>query len=788
MKKIKNIKKNAGNFIIIIMFISAILFMTVGFAAYGKTVNIGGTAKLKPDGTIYISNVSVVPNSLKHATADPDWTAHNIDFNLTFTTTQNQASANDYGAEFNVTMVNDSSYDYVYSAPDYTPRINRKSNNASIDSSYLGYRTDGIKTGDVIPSKTSITFKIIFTFTNPLSRDTDTFIIDGDFAPTVTEDTSASLYASVDESIEGNLRGNNTMAAYTITVTNTYNVRKSFSITIGTDKFDVKDENLNNNIEYSIDANTTEEIFTFYIVKKQGTEHITNTERVSVFVNTDGQEQINAGRITVLVDQNSSYDDLNAPIISNVNAVISDTEGSVDLSWTGRDDESYPTNYTVIVYKDENELRRVTTADDAPKITITGLAEGTYSFTVVGTDAFGNTATETEITNATIAEGHACKISNITAKWRYTVTFRLSNMKTKSQETAIRGTDYTTRIEASSGYYLPGSITITVGRTTLSQNGYEYDSDTGNIKIFGSYITDNITITATANSGGCLLEGTKILLADGTYKNIEDIKYWDLLKVYDHVNGGMTDVYPIWIEQPGTSNSYVKIEFDDGNILKVVNHHSLFDVDKRKYVDVEDKNEFGIGSRVYEIIDNKLKIVKVTNMEIVEEQVKYYNVVSTGYYNIIANNLLTTDTTSSISNIYGFNDNAIYSENYYKISKEKGLEYKDISFIPHYLYKGLNLRNALSLINKALNTNFLNSFVSSNTLPQINRNGENYFIVTTSEDKVDMQNIEKNLYKENSIYKIPIKGPAYYIETSTNKIYKAGEKITVTNSIHLKAI
>lgn len=782
MKKEKNIEQT----VIILLFVIAICLMTIGFAAYGKTVNINGTATIKGNGRVYIS--SVQKGTMVNATSNPEYTDSSVDFNLSFTTSA-QAGNNNYSAAFDITITNDSVYDYIYSTPTYAHTINRQSNGGSIDPSYLAYTISGIDSGDTIAAKSSATFTITFTFTNPLiDNQYDTFVIDGDFAPTVTQEVIERLYATVNESIVGDLRGSNTMAAYTITVMSTYATQKTFTITLDTNKFDIKDSNLNNTVQYTINANDPGQTYTFYIVKKSGTDHYTDTERVGILVDTTGQTQFSAGRVTVLVDQTNYYRDENAPLISNVAAEIVDTEGYAKITWSGRDLETYPTGYTVIAYRNGTEVKRSSTQSDETELTMTGLQEGDYYFVVIGTDPSGNTATATEIANATTSEGHACKSNNVTLKWRYTVTFSLTNIQSKSQETAIRGTNYSTRLTPNNNYTID-SLSITIGGNTVTKNvEYTYNENNNTINIGGQYITGNIVVTASATRGTCLVEGTKILLANGRYKNIEDIKYWDLLKVYNHVNGGTTEVYPIWIEKEGKSSNYTKIEFSDGSILKVVNSHSLFDVDKLKYVDVSNKNEFGIGSRIYKLDHDKLKIVKVTNIERINETVKYYNIVSTVYYNIIANDLLTSDTTSSISNIYGFNEDATYSENYYKISNEKGLDYNDICFIPYYLYNGLNLRNAKSLIGNSLDTNFLSTFVNRNTLEPITKNGDNYFIVTTSKDEVDERNISNYLYKEYSIYEVPTNEDICYIETSRNIIYKPGDNIIVQNSMYLKAI
>lgn len=424
---------------------------------------------------------------------------------------QRYSGQTDYIAEFDVTITNDSVYDITYSTPVYQHRINRQLDGSIIDPSYLNYQVTGINTGDIIPSKSSVTFKITISFTNPLSDEQyDTFVIDGEFTPTVTENKNARLYASIDETITGNLRGSNTSAAYTVTVMNTYDTQKTFTLSLNTDKFDIRDASMNSPAEYTINANEPGQTFTFYLVKKNGVQHYTDTERVGVLVDTDGQSQFSAGVVSVLVDQNNFYRDENAPLINNVTAEIVNTVGSATVSWSGRDIETTsPVGYTIIIYKDGVEQDRVdTTEEETNKAskTLTGLGEGTYYFTVIGEDAAGNTATQTEINNAEVnVEGHASKSSEIELKWTYRISFTLPKCTQKQSQNVTRGTNFTTTFTPNNNYAITG-ISITVGGRTMPTSGYTASNNNRNLTIYGDYITGDIVVTATTQStggGGC---------------------------------------------------------------------------------------------------------------------------------------------------------------------------------------------------------------------------------------------------------------------------------------------
>jgi hypothetical protein len=215
----------------------------------------------------------------------------------------------------------------------------------------------------------------------------------------------------------------------------------------------------------------------------------------------------------------------------------------------------------------------------------------------------------------------------------------------------------------------------------------------------------------------------------------------------------------------------------------------LFDCEKNKYVDVSNKNEFDVGSKVFKLKNNKLKEVKVTKIEYIEENIEYFDVLSTTHYNVIANDFITTDIITQYANIlYDFDDNAVFKY-FTRVSNSEQIDYKDVNYIPYNLFKGCNLNNTLYLVeNSGMNMESLGKFLLDREKEQITKHGERHYIVTTSEDKVNSKNVDNYLYKENSIYTFPKIGAKYFIDTATNKTYKEGEKFVVYNSTHFKVV
>lgn len=221
------------------------------------------------------------------------------------------------------------------------------------------------------------------------------------------------------------------------------------------------------------------------------------------------------------------------------------------------------------------------------------------------------------------------------------------------------GGNYSGSISANSGYSTPGSVTVMMNGRNLTSSEYTFRNGTVTITI---PVDGDIEITASCPWNWCLIEGTMIALADGTTIPIEEVNYDTLLKVWNYETGSVGAEYPAWIEKAATTMTYRVTRFDDGTELKTAGWHGVFDVDQNAFVSIDGEG-FGVGSRIYKVNENdELEIITVTEVEIVEEEVNYYHVVSSKYYNIIANSVITTDGAVYLSNLYGFDENIKWPE------------------------------------------------------------------------------------------------------------------------------
>lgn len=92
----------------------------------------------------------------------------------------------------------------------------------------------------------------------------------------------------------------------------------------------------------------------------------------------------------------------------------------------------------------------------------------------------------------------------------------------------------------------------------------------------------------TVVTGGCVVEGTKIQMGDGTLKNIEEVKVGDLIKTPSGVDTVTHAWNPDTLED-GTPECF-EIEFEDGYSVTVSDKHKFLVSEKDNFMWVEAKD------------------------------------------------------------------------------------------------------------------------------------------------------------------------------------------------------
>ena len=149
----------------------------------------------------------------------------------------------------------------------------------------------------------------------------------------------------------------------------------------------------------------------------------------------------------------------------------------------------------------------------------------------------------------------------------------------------------------------------------------------------------------------CYLRGTLITLADGSTKVVEEISYEDELLVWDFDNGCFASAKPLWIKQAQMTKRYYRFKFDDGTEIGLVGQngkcHRLFNVEKQEFISGTD---FHVGEHTFNV---KGEVVKLVGIEIVEQEVEFYNIVTDFHMNCFTNGLLTS---TQYNNVYPIKD------------------------------------------------------------------------------------------------------------------------------------
>lgn len=782
-------KNNRLILIISIITFSILFGTTVGYALYGARMVGTGSVTFKAPGEIAITDVTLSGHNHLNNPSNPEFTADSVVFDLEFEVENNNALQDEFYADYAVTITNDSFSDYSFASSVFRPSVETV-NNQDMN---VTYDTIGIDLGEVIPALSSKTFTLRI---NMFPTKPGTYNVNGDTGMELEENDNVptgSLMASIPKNSQVDLRGVVTRDSVVVTVINTFETSQTFSFSSNNSNFEIVNSSGNTLGNQTIGANTTQD-YTIYIQRKSGITFASNSQSLNlVFIKTDAN--VSLGTVTALVDIDQTLLDDDAPIISNVQATFVADNGKVNLTWSATDISEID-HFIIEAYDNtDTKIKTYTTTSNSRNYTATDLTNGTYYFKVYGYDVKQNDGT-VQATTCTTNEGKCSRSTSSSYTWFFTVTYNLSNgLSTTSSTEAIINTEYTGRITVSGNYRLPTSITVNMNGQNLT-SGYSYSSSNGNITI--NNVTGNITITASGRSSGtCLVKGTKVLLSDETYKNIENITYNDLLTVWSYDSGSITYEYPIWIEKISTTDHYQKTTLSDGTVLKTVGYHGVFSPTYNQFISVDDYDKFKVGIKVQKVENGKLKEVTITKIEQINETINYYHVVSTRYYNIIANNVLTTDGTVILSNLYGFDKNITWPKNIRNSvinNKNEIYDYSEFSDImPYYMFKALRAEEGKYLNNYGLTKDLFRYYLLNNQMNEAmllevptNNKGNRVWMVTTNKDS-NINSLD-HLYEEGSYYTLPkVLGVYRWYSTSEDKYYKPLDKVKVEHSMHFIA-
>jgi len=155
---------------------------------------------------------------------------------------------------------------------------------------------------------------------------------------------------------------------------------------------------------------------------------------------------------------------------------------------------------------------------------------------------------------------------------------------------------------------------------------------------------------------GCFAAGTKITMADGSVRNIEDVREGDRILTFDHETGKLT-AQEVCIAFAGDCSDHAfSLHFEDGTEVSVVGIHDLFEQESMKYVRISDDHaEEFVGKHFYSIA--KKAFVKLSCVTRSVEKTPFYSLYTKYNFNAIANGMLSLpDDVDMHLNLYEFGE------------------------------------------------------------------------------------------------------------------------------------
>lgn len=211
----------------------------------------------------------------------------------------------------------------------------------------------------------------------------------------------------------------------------------------------------------------------------------------------------------------------------------------------------------------------------------------------------------------------------------------------------------------------------------------------------------SVTKSKVTLSGSCLLEDTKVLLANGTYKMAKDLTVNDKVLSLNHFTGQYEATNLSFVVVNEGIFDVVDLTFENEKRITIALGHGFYNCDRQKY-------EIYYGEEFFDHIGEKFVSVemsgdgivntpvKLVSVQIRKEYKKIYSPISAFNYNLVANDMLTIpDDVEGIFDMYQYDENLVVkSEISNYIFNICGLlDYDDFKeYAPEYAFDIMNFK------------------------------------------------------------------------------------------------
>lgn len=376
----------------------------------------------------------------------------------------------------------------------------------------------------------------------------------------------------------------------------------------------------------------------------------------TVNITTNGTHDV-SGKASVVVAVPSSQPTLNAPTIAINDKTLTITNPASNGNFVTK--FKVFSNGTALT---EAVIKGSTTTVDLSTLLTTA---GTYSITAKASAANFNDSAASSAVEYIVQAAQKYTIT-VTNTGSYDITFTQNGVTLTTVAGSGAGGSGSGSFEAEAGTVTSDAgFALYMNNNTVCTGGVTVDSATSIRPTFT--ITGDGTITV---DPWCLIEGTQITLADGSTKAVENITYDDELLVWNFYAGRFDKAKPTWIKVAEVAPRYNLVKFSNGSEVGFVGaggekgYHRIFNKEAGAFTHTGCKDTPN-GTTTFA---QDGTFPTVVSQEVVEKEVKFYNVITDKHYNIFANGILTS---CRLSNKYRIEDMKYVGEKLISDEQEK---------------------------------------------------------------------------------------------------------------------
>ena len=262
-----------------------------------------------------------------------------------------------------------------------------------------------------------------------------------------------------------------------------------------------------------------------------------------------------------------------------------------------------------------------------------------------------NSSTTTMPSNLTVVNGMEAKYSDINSACvdvsKLTKDGPTGEVWDFSASTTVSGT---TTYSGYLAHSSPSGLAIKSGTRdydaiTVAQFSYTDAAGATYYYFVGYFMPNQVSSSSSGGTSPCVTPDTLVTLADGSQKRIDEVTYEDQLLVWDFYNGEYASAPSAIIFDHGyDNNTVIKLKFDDGTEVKVVNLHQFMDADLNKLVSINEESvaDF-VGHKFVKCNGNGYSTVTLVDYEVTKEYEQALGIISAEHYNIIVGDMLSAD-------------------------------------------------------------------------------------------------------------------------------------------------